>query len=188
MSTSTRSRMGRAGRAAGLVAAGAVAATVLTGVSFAADEPEQGPQATSEERPWRDKMGGPGMGPLLHGEHVVRTPEGEYREMVLHNGTIEAVDAGGITVTSEDGYTQTYVITDGTTIRIDRDEATADALTVGQSVRVAADADGTAVHIGSLTEEGEEAMAERRSRFQEFRQQHGEFRQEFRQQHGGSAS
>jgi hypothetical protein len=169
---------------------------VLTGVSFAADEPEQGPPATSEERPWHHKPGGPGMGPLLHGEHVVRTPEGEYREVVLHNGTIEDVDAGSITVTSEDGYTQTYAITDDTTIRIDRAEATADALAVGQSVRVAADSDGAAIHIGSLTEEGEEAMAERRGRFQEFREQHGElreqfgeFRQQFREQAlGGSAS
>jgi hypothetical protein len=182
MNASASNRLRRVGRAAGLVMAGALAATVLTGVSFADDEPQQDSPAAAQERPGHHRLGGPGMGPLLHGEQVVRTPDGDFREIAVQNGTIEAVDAGSITITSEDGYTATYTITDETTIRVDRDEADAEALAVGRPARVIADTDGNALRIGSLTEEGEERMAERRSRFQEFREQRGEARGELMQQ------
>jgi hypothetical protein len=188
MHASARSRLGRVGRAAGLVVAGALAATVLTGVSFADDETGQDAPAATEGKPGHHRLGGPGMGPLLHGEQVVRTPDGDFREIAVQHGTVEAVDAGSITVTSEDGYTATYTITDETTIRVDRQEADAAALAVGRSARVIADTDGNALRIGSLTEEGEEQMAERRSRFQEFREQRGEARKELMQQFGASSS
>lgn len=182
MNASARSRLGRVGRAAGLVMAGALAATMLTGVSFADDEPEQDRPTATQEQPGHHRLGGPGMGPVLHGEHVVRTPDGDFREIAVQNGTIEAVGDDSITVTSEDGYTAQYPITEETTIRVDRDEADAAALVVGRAVRVIADTDGNALRIGSLTEEGEEQMAERRSRFQEFRERRGQAREELMQQ------
>jgi hypothetical protein len=189
MNASARSRLGRAGRAAGLVMAGALAATVLTGVSFADDQPEQDPPAAAE-RPGHHRLAGPGMGPLLHGEQVVRTPDGDFREVAVQNGTIEAVGGGSITVTSEDGYTATYTLTEDTTIRVDRAEADAEALAVGRPARVIADTDGNALRIGSMTEAGEEQLAERRSRFQEFREQRGaargEVMQRFMQSHGST--
>lgn len=191
MRSNVRTRVGRVGRAAGLVLAGAVAATALTGVSFADDATESEDQETavpSEGQPWREHVGKgpgagvPGMGPLLHGEQVVRTPEGEYEEIAMQNGTITAVSATSITVASEDGYEQTYGISDATRIRIDRAEATAGDLQVDRPARVVADTSGNALHIGSTTEDGAAQMQQRREMFQQFSEDRAQLRQKYLQQ------
>jgi hypothetical protein len=191
MRSNGRTRVGRVSKAAGLVLAGAVAATALTGVSLADDATESEDQETavpSEGQPWREQFGKgpgagfPGMGPLLHGDQVVRTREGEYQEIAMQNGTITAVSTTSITVVSEDGYEQTYGINDATKIRIDRAEATASDLQVDRPVRVVADTSGTALHIGSRTEDGAAQMQQRREKFQQFRQDRAQLRQEFMQQ------
>lgn len=174
MTESARSRFGRAGRAAGLVLAGALAATALTGVSFAQDTE---PDSAADERPEPHRFGGPGKGALLHGEQTIRTPEGDYLDVAVQIGSIEAADATSITVTSEDGYTASYALTDQTLIRVDRTAADAEALEVGQPARVLADSDGAALRIGSNTEAGAAELSERREQRQERRQR-------FLEQHG----
>ena len=39
---------------------------------------------------------------LPHGAQLVRTPEGDYRRITVHNGTIADASAASITITSED--------------------------------------------------------------------------------------
>lgn len=179
MQGKVRTRIGTVGKAAGLMLAGAVAATALTGVSFADDtarSDSQAPEGQSQDRPWREPFGRgpgpgiPGMGPVLHGEQVVRTPEGGYREIAIQNGTISAVSATSITVTSEDGYEQTYAIGEQTQIRIDRDEAAAADLQADRPARVVADTAGTALHIGSATQDGAAALEQHRQMHQQFRE------------------
>jgi len=58
--------------------------------------------------------GGPGaaaMGsPSLHGEFVVPDGTGGYTTQLTQTGTVTAISPTSITVRSEDGYSQTYVI------------------------------------------------------------------------------
>ncbi len=46
----------------------------------------------------------------LHGEFVVPDANGGYTTMLTQTGTVTAVSAASITVRSDDGYTQTYVV------------------------------------------------------------------------------
>ena len=48
--------------------------------------------------------------PPLHGEFVVSDANGGYTTVLTHTGTMTAVSAASITVRSDDGYTQTYMI------------------------------------------------------------------------------
>ena len=91
---------------------------------------------------------------LPHGAQLVRTPEGDYRRITVHNGTIADASAASITITSEDGFEQTYRITGDTAIRIDRHEAAADDLAAGRPARVVADVDRAALRIGSTARVG----------------------------------
>ncbi len=189
----SRSRMGRAGRAGALVLSGALAATVLTGVSWA-DSGEADPGASGQglqEGPPGQAMGergpkGPGAGPVLHGEQVIRTPDGEYREIVVQNGEITAVSNDSITVTSEDGYERSYGIDADTVIRIDREESGADGLATGRPGRVVADIDGTASLVATMTAEGEAERQQHRSEGRERREERREMLQEFRQWRQGA--
>ena len=165
----------------GLVLAGAVGATVLTGIAWADSATEEQPAAQGAVPGEGRGHGGPGLhgqhrgapgtGPLLHGEQVVRTPDGEYREIMIQNGTIAAVAGSSITVTSEDGFESTYAIDGDTVVHIDREESSPAALATDRPVRVVADADGTALRIGSMTAEGEAELEERRAERQERREQ-----------------
>ncbi|CAN5679299.1 hypothetical protein BH10ACT9_BH10ACT9_28840 [soil metagenome] len=67
--------------------------------------------------------GGPGgMGPggmqmttdSLHGEFVIADGRGGYATELTQTGTVTEVSDASITARSEDGFTQTYVITDDT--------------------------------------------------------------------------
>ena len=55
----------------------------------------------------RDRTGG--CEPL-HGEFVVSDANGGYTTMLTQTGTVTAVSATSITVKSDDGYTQIYMI------------------------------------------------------------------------------
>jgi hypothetical protein len=59
-------------------------------------------------------IGGPGPAAVgstsLHGEFVVPDGSGGYSTVLTQTGTITAVSPTSITVRSEDGYSQTYVI------------------------------------------------------------------------------
>jgi hypothetical protein len=50
----------------------------------------------------------------LHGEFVVPDGAGGYTTELTQTGTLTAVSPTSITVRSEDGYSQTYVITERT--------------------------------------------------------------------------
>lgn len=56
--------------------------------------------------------GGPGAGgaTALHGEFVVPDGAGGYTTVLSQTGTVTAVSPSSITVRSDDGYTQAYVI------------------------------------------------------------------------------
>ncbi len=51
-----------------------------------------------------------GRGQAIHGEHVVKQQDGSYRTVLTQTGTIESVSGSEVTVKSEDGFTQRYVI------------------------------------------------------------------------------
>ena len=59
-------------------------------------------------------MGGPGPAAVgatsLHGEFVVPDGAGGYTTVLTQTGTVTAISPTSITVRSEDGYSQTYVI------------------------------------------------------------------------------
>jgi hypothetical protein len=59
-------------------------------------------------------MGGPGPAAVdatsLHGEFVVPDGRGGYTTVLTQTGTVTAISPTSITVRSEDGYSQTYVI------------------------------------------------------------------------------
>ncbi|MDD7836566.1 DUF5666 domain-containing protein [Paenarthrobacter sp. AB444] len=52
----------------------------------------------------------------IHGEHVLKQPDGSFRTVVTQAGTIESVSGSDITVKSEDGFTQRYTINGDTKI------------------------------------------------------------------------
>jgi hypothetical protein len=56
-------------------------------------------------------IGGPVPAAMeLHGEYVVTNGAGGYTTELTQTGTVAAISATSISVRSEDGYTQTYVI------------------------------------------------------------------------------
>jgi hypothetical protein len=90
-------------------------------------------------------MGGPGgqtgTGPApLHGEFVVPDGAGAYTTELTQTGTVTAVSANNITVRSEDGFSQTYVVpqsSDGATPAVAvNDDVTIRATRTGQTVTV----------------------------------------------------
>ena len=66
--------------------------------------------------PWsqRGAIGGPGPAAVeatsLHGEFVEPDGAGRYTTVLTQTGPVTAISPASITVRSEDGYTQTYVI------------------------------------------------------------------------------
>jgi len=62
----------------------------------------------------RGAIGGPGPAAVdatsLHGEFVEANGAGRYTTVLTQTGTVSAISPTSITVRSEDGYTQTYVI------------------------------------------------------------------------------
>lgn len=168
MMTETK-RTRRVARGMGLVLAGAVGATALTGLAFADDtsaptQTQQGMQMHGGQGGPERGMRGPG-GPVLHGQATIER-DGAFIETAQQTGTIDSVGADNIRVTSADGFSATYAVTDQTEIRLDRSSAAIGDLSAGLTVRIHAEQGDnglTAVHIGALTEEGKSEMEQRRA-------------------------
>lgn len=113
-------------RRATLVAAGAAVGLTLAGLGVAAAQTdEQAPTAAKPPAAQAPPMGhhgpgGPGghkaMMGALHGEFTTKAPGGGYQTLATQVGEVTAVSAGSITVKSEDGYSRTYSVDDGTLV------------------------------------------------------------------------
>ena len=152
-------------KAAAWIAAGAIGATVLTGIAFAATDdatptPSTTPGATESAPggrspdaradgprgmrggPMGGPMGGPGrdrgekLGDVLHGDVTVKQEDGTVAQARIQRGTLKAIDGSTLTVESEDGYTSTWTVDDDTEIRRERGEAAVTDLVVGDVVTV----------------------------------------------------
>ncbi len=55
-------------------------------------------------------------GPGIHGEFTVKNKDGSYTTLVTQRGTVQSVSDTGISVKSDDGFTQSFAITTSTTI------------------------------------------------------------------------
>lgn len=89
---------------------------------------------------------------MVHGEMVVETDDGSYETVATQRGTIDEITEDSITVTSEDGYTATYVL-DETALESDH-PAMADPadLAAGDEVMVMAGVDGSTKTVRSLVD------------------------------------
>lgn len=161
----------RVAKAAAFTAAGALAATAVTGVALATGNSDSSSSSTSSSQvsdhrgpghgPGRGPGHGPGHGPerghgdLVHGTFTVKKADGTYAEMAMQHGTVTAVSSTSITVRSDDSFESTYVINDATEVHRDFADATAADLVVGDHVRIeatVADGTSTAVEIMALSE------------------------------------
>lgn len=169
--TEQSGRSERAGRTRRLVAvaAGTTIALGAGGVAYAATTtPEPTPSTTEEATPGavpddgtthehgRPPMGGGLMagGPaMLHGEAVVETDDGVYETVLSQRGTVDAISDDTLTVTSEDGFTQDYVLDTAALEEADRGPATdLSAIAVGDEVVVMATVDGSTATVQHLVE------------------------------------
>jgi hypothetical protein len=132
MDEAPRSRGMKITIAMGVAAGLAVGATALAGAVTAPDPvgpaapppAARAPSAPDHDhgrglgpvrRPGRmGKEGGMGIG--IHGEFVVPAPGGGYQTMASQHGEVTDVSPTSITVKSEDGYTKTYAVDDGTVV------------------------------------------------------------------------
>lgn len=55
-------------------------------------------------------------GQALHGEGVVKEPDGTFRTVLEQRGTVQSASGSAVTVKSEDGFTQTYTVTGDTKV------------------------------------------------------------------------
>lgn len=176
----------RFAKAAALVGAGAIGATIVTGVAFAAD-PTPAPSASSSTGSGQEFRGGPEGGPgghghrgggmmggfdgkVLHGDATVENSDGTTSVMRVIRGEVTAVSDTSITVKASDGFTQTYAINADTDVHVGRDDAGAADIQVGYQAMVAGTVSGdaaTATKIGAMSPEDaaemEQRMAERRA-------------------------
>lgn len=102
---------------AALGGAAIYAATETNSHAFGAPHQPFGPAGGGMPGGQRGAIGGPGPAamapPSLHGEFVVSSGAGGYATELTQTGTVTAISATSITVRSEDGYSQTYVIPAG---------------------------------------------------------------------------
>lgn len=175
----------RFAKAAALVGAGAIGATIVTGVAFAAD-PTPTPSASASAESHRGDRGGPGGhgprggmmggfdGKVLHGDATVENSDGTTSVMRVVRGEVTAVSDTAITVKSSDGFTQTYAINADTDIHVGRDDAGTAEIQVGYQAMVAGTVSGdtaTATKIGAMSPqdaaEMEQRMADRRAEMEQ---------------------
>ena len=98
-------------------------------------------------------MGGPLLGPPLHGSYVVEDPDGGYRTLLSQHGEVTSVSSTSLTVRSDDGFTATYRLTDDTAVLAGPDGA--DDVENGAEVAVSAVRDGgspRALHVVDLSQ------------------------------------
>lgn len=137
-------------------------------VSAASGPPTPSPSTASPSAtpgsPLPEEGDGAARGQQLHGESVVKKSGGSFETRVAQQGTVEAVSGSSITVKSEDGFSQDYVINADTKIvklpepaangapakddagkRLRPSAATAADIQQGDTVRVGGVRDGSSV-------------------------------------------
>jgi hypothetical protein len=158
-------KMRATGKAVAWATAGALGATVLTGIAFAGTSGAQ--PATSAAVQTHDGRGpggeggpggrghGPGdgrfLGRVMHGEVVVENKDGDAVTVAIQNGEVTAVDADSVTVKSADGFTKTWKLTADTKVREGREDAAIADISVGDTVHVGSGDTGstdTAARVG----------------------------------------
>ncbi|MCT9871044.1 DUF5666 domain-containing protein [Paenarthrobacter aurescens] len=149
----------------GLLAGGIAVALTGGGAAavWAGTQPSPSPSSPSASTGPSESAKAPsteGRGRAIHGEHVVKQQDGNYRTVVTQVGTIESVSDSEVTVKSEDGFAQRYVVNAETRIaKVPADtsdlrngrgrptlpSATAADLKPGDTVRISGTKDGDTV-------------------------------------------
>jgi hypothetical protein len=148
------SRSGAALRAAGWVTVGAVAAGgVATAATTTSTDSGGKPATTTATAPAPHKDGKKGgkhggelgklEGRLLHGQFVVLGKDKKPTTLAEQRGTVSAVSPTSISLTSSDGFKQTYVVTAGTKVRIDGKKSAIADVKTGQTATVLAGVSGS---------------------------------------------
>ena len=153
---------GRAIRAAGWVAVGAIAAGgVATAATTTGGSGGSGTTATTAATvgtlpvattpsTGAGKAGKAGkhgrlgklQGRLLHGEFTVEGKDGKPMNVAEQRGTVNAVSSTSITLTSKDGFSHTYVVDSSTHVRVDGKKGAISGVKPGQDAAVLAKVDG----------------------------------------------
>jgi hypothetical protein len=163
MSTTAR----KAATAVAWVTAGAIGATVLTGVasagSFGPAATPSGTSASAASAAAADTAAGTArrgmMRDVLHGSLTLKTDTGT-KVVDIQRGEITAASATSVTVASTDGFTATYAIGEDTVVRRDRDTVGGGDLVVGDTAMVRATA-GTADVVRALSPEAAAKLKDR---------------------------
>lgn len=135
-------------------------------------DPAPGPRPAPGE--WRRHPGGPGPGgpggkgaffverfggPGIHSESTFKDPDGEgYRTMATQMGEVVNVSQGSLEVKSEDGFTRTYKLVEGSMVEAGRDGIA--NVEKGDQVHVMAvveDGTATAKRVADITKSEKEA-------------------------------
>lgn len=204
--TDSAGKTSRFVKGAALVGAGALGATILTGVAFAqsnsatnqaataitAMDGHRGPGGPGGKGGFgHGGPGGPG-GELLHSEATVETSDGTIEQVRSIRGEVTAVTADSITVRASDGFEQTFVVNAETDVNKSRDEAAITDVAVGDVAMVKGTVTGdtvTADHVAAMTAaEAAEMETEREQRRAEMLQEMQERLQEMQQEQGGSTT
>ncbi len=82
-------------------------------------------------------------GRMLHGQFTVLGKDSKPVQVAEQRGTVDAVSPTSITLTSKDGFKQTYVVTADTKVRVDGQKSTIDQVKAGQNAGVLATVDGS---------------------------------------------
>jgi hypothetical protein len=99
---------------------------------------------------------GMGMGMAIHGSFVTPKPGGGYQTVDTQQGTVTGVSSTSITVTSVDGFSQTYVV--GADAKVHADKDGIGSIKAGDEVDVVAIQSGSehnAVQIVDRTQLGD---------------------------------
>lgn len=207
--TDSAGKTSRFVKGAALVGAGALGATILTGVAFAQSNSATNQASTAiaamDGHRGPGGPGGPGGkggfghggpggpgGELLHSEATVETPDGTIEQVRSIRGEVAAVTADSITVKASDGFEQTFVVNAETEVNKSRDEAAITDVAVGDVAMVKGTVTGdtiTADHVAAMTAaEAAEMETERDQRRAEMLQEMQERLQEMQQEQGGSTT
>lgn len=154
----------RAATAAAWVTAGALGATILTGVasagSFGAMAPSGTVAAAADTSAATAANGRRGiMRDVLHGSFTIATGTGTS-VVDVQRGEVTSASATSVTVKSSDGFTATYAIDADSVVRRDRSTVSAADLVVGDTALVRATA-GTADVVRTLSPEAAAKLKDR---------------------------
>jgi hypothetical protein len=97
-----------------------------------------GQRSKGHGKGWRAERGA-----MLHGEHVVKSPDGTFVTYRNVHGTVTAVSDTAISVRAEDGFTATFTITADTAFGTKRQSESRTDVRVGSEVGVMGRVDGS---------------------------------------------